>query len=55
MTQQSKSQTSQKKELVIMLKPVVVTQDVWKNQLQDARALLKKWFPENSDTSTDNK
>jgi len=42
----SKSQTSQKKELVIMLKPIVIGQDTWKNQLQDARALLKQWFPE---------
>lgn len=42
----SKSQKSQKKELVIMLKPIVVGQDTWKNQLQDARALLKQWFPE---------
>lgn len=42
----SKSQTTQKKELVILLKPIVIGQDTWKNQLQDARALLKKWFPE---------
>jgi len=42
----SKSQTTQKKELVILLKPIVIGQDTWKNQLQDARALLKQWFPE---------
>jgi len=42
----SKSQTTRKTELVIMLKPVVVGQDTWKNQLQDARQLLKEWFPE---------
>lgn len=42
----SKSQTTQKRELVIMLKPIVVGQDTWKNQLQDARSLLTKWFPE---------
>lgn len=42
----NKSQKSQKRELVIMLKPVVVGQDTWKNQLQDARSLLTKWFPE---------
>ena len=42
----NKSQTSQKRELVIMLKPIVVGQDTWKNQLQDARSLLTKWFPE---------
>ncbi|WP_231562045.1 pilus (MSHA type) biogenesis protein MshL [Colwellia psychrerythraea] len=42
----NKSQSSQKRELVIMLKPIVVGQDTWKNQLQDARSLLTKWFPE---------
>jgi MSHA biogenesis protein MshL len=43
----SKGQTTQKKELVILLKPVVIGQDTWKNQLQDARALLQRWSPEN--------
>lgn len=42
----SVSKTTQKRELVILLKPVVIGQDTWKTQLQDARALLKKWFPE---------
>jgi MSHA biogenesis protein MshL len=42
----NKSQKSQKRELVIMLKPIVIGQDTWKNQLQDARSLLTKWFPE---------
>lgn len=42
----SKSQTTRKTELIIMLKPIVVGQDTWKNQLQDARQLLKEWFPE---------
>ena len=42
----NKSQKSQKRELVIMLKPIVVGQDTWKNQLKDARSLLTKWFPE---------
>ena len=42
----SKSEVSQKRELVIMLKPIVVGQDTWKNQLKDARSLLTKWFPE---------
>jgi MSHA biogenesis protein MshL len=47
----SKSETTQKKELVIMLKPIVINQDTWKNQLQDARSLLKQWFPEEDDFS----
>ena len=41
----------QKKELVILLKPIVIGQDTWKNQLQDARALLKQWFPEDADAN----
>lgn len=45
----SKSKRTEKKELVIMLKPIVIGQDTWKNQLQDARALLKQWFPEESE------
>jgi MSHA biogenesis protein MshL len=42
----SKSETTQKKELIIMLKPIVVEQGTWETQLKDARALLKQWFPE---------
>jgi MSHA biogenesis protein MshL len=42
----NKSESTEKKELVILLKPIVIGQDTWKNQLQDARALLKEWFPE---------
>jgi len=42
----SKSESMQKRELVILLKPIVIGQDTWKTQLQDARSLLKKWFPE---------
>ncbi len=48
----SKSESVQKKELVILLKPIVIGQDTWKNQLQDARALLKQWFPEDDSAST---
>jgi MSHA biogenesis protein MshL len=44
----SKSETSQKRELIILLKPVVIGQDTWKTQLQDARQLLQKWYPENN-------
>jgi MSHA biogenesis protein MshL len=51
----SKSETTQKKELVIMLKPIVVGQDTWKSQLQDARSLLKQWFPEEDDFSQSEK
>lgn len=42
----SVSEVSQKRELVILLKPIVIDQDTWKTQLQDARSLLQKWFPE---------
>ena len=47
----SKSESVQKKELVILLKPIVIGQDTWKNQLQDARALIKQWFPEDADAN----
>ena len=50
----SKSSTTQKKELVIMLKPIVVEQNTWTNQLQDARALLKQWFPEDKSNFSEN-
>lgn len=42
----SKSEQTQKSELVIMLKPIVTGQEAWQDQLQDARDLLKQWFPE---------
>ncbi|MDX2369723.1 MAG: pilus (MSHA type) biogenesis protein MshL [Colwellia sp.] len=42
----SVSEVTQKRELVILLKPIVIGQDTWKTQLQDARSLLQKWFPE---------
>jgi len=48
----SKSESTQKRELVILLKPTVIGQDTWKSQLQDARALLKKWFPEEAEENT---
>lgn len=48
----SKSETTQKKELIIMLKPTVVEENTWKTQLQDARALLKQWFPEEVENTT---
>jgi MSHA biogenesis protein MshL len=51
---QSKSESSQKRELIILLKPVVIGQDTWKTQLQDARELLQKWYPESDDSCPDN-
>jgi len=43
-----------KKELVILLKPVVVDGDTWKNEINKSVELLKKWYPDderkNSDT-----
>lgn len=45
----SKSETTQKRELIILLKPVVVGLDTWQTQLQEARQLLDKWFPEEAE------
>ena len=50
----SKSEKMQKTELIIMLKPIVVGQDTWKTQLQDARALLKEWFPQDKGFGDEN-
>lgn len=41
----SKSKSTTKSELVIMLKPTVIGEDTWHEQLKDARSLLKQWFP----------
>ena len=49
----SVSETTQKRELVILLKPIVIGQDTWSTQLQDARSLLKKWFPEEDEAIND--
>ena len=51
----SKSEATRKTELVILLKPIVVGQDTWKNQIQDARSLLKEWFPEEAELEQDQK
>jgi len=42
----NKSQGTQKRELIIMLKPVVIGHNSWNDQLKEARSLLKQWFPE---------
>ncbi|AEY01685.1 MSHA biogenesis protein MshL [Oceanimonas sp. GK1] len=36
---------TQKSELVIMLRPVVVASNTWQNELQRSRDLLEKWYP----------
>lgn len=37
---------SKKSELVIMLRPVVVEENTWQDELQRSRDLLEKWYPE---------
>ncbi|GGB46799.1 pilus (MSHA type) biogenesis protein MshL [Oceanisphaera marina] len=37
---------NQKSELVIMLRPVVVAENTWQDELQRSRDLLEKWYPE---------
>ncbi|WP_298716500.1 pilus (MSHA type) biogenesis protein MshL [uncultured Oceanisphaera sp.] len=36
---------TKKSELVIMLRPVVVNENTWQNELQRSRDLLEKWYP----------
>ncbi|WP_107852420.1 pilus (MSHA type) biogenesis protein MshL [Oceanimonas marisflavi] len=39
---------NRKSELVIMLRPVVVNENTWQNELQRSRDLLEKWYPPQS-------
>lgn len=47
-----RSLASKKSELVIMLRPVVVAENTWKEELQRSRDLLDKWYPESNYHST---
>lgn len=42
----SKSNATEKTELVILLKPSVVGVDTWQKELERSRSLLQEWFPE---------
>ncbi len=41
---------TQKSELVIMLRPVVVAANTWQTELQRSRDLLEKWYPPQPET-----
>ncbi|QYJ78475.1 pilus (MSHA type) biogenesis protein MshL [Shewanella acanthi] len=43
----NRSQAMKKTELVILLKPTVVGNDTWRNELERSKALLDRWYPEN--------
>ncbi len=42
----SKSNSTEKTELVILLKPSVVGVDTWQKELERSRSLLQDWFPD---------
>ncbi|MDN7129442.1 pilus (MSHA type) biogenesis protein MshL [Pseudidiomarina terrestris] len=42
----NKRRTEQKKELVILIRPVVVGVDTWKQELERSSDLLKRWYNE---------
>lgn len=42
----NKKDVTNKTELVIMLKPLVVTADTWQQQIQRSQQLLEKWYPD---------
>lgn len=42
----NKKDVTNKTELVIMLKPQVVTADTWQQQIQRSQQLLEKWYPD---------
>ncbi|MBU3824825.1 MAG: pilus (MSHA type) biogenesis protein MshL, partial [Candidatus Oceanisphaera merdipullorum] len=46
----TRSLANKKSELVIMLRPVVVTENTWQDELQRSRDLLDKWYPEQQPT-----
>lgn len=37
--------SNKKSELVILLRPIVVEENTWRNELQRSRDLLEKWYP----------
>ncbi|MFM4833896.1 pilus (MSHA type) biogenesis protein MshL [Aeromonas media] len=41
----NRSESTQKVELVILLKPTVVEKDTWQQELQRSSELLDKWYP----------
>ncbi|MFV0596281.1 pilus (MSHA type) biogenesis protein MshL [Shewanella sp.] len=43
----NRSMQKKKTELIIMLKPTVVGNDTWKNELERSKTLLDRWYPEN--------
>ncbi|GLP97392.1 pilus (MSHA type) biogenesis protein MshL [Paraferrimonas sedimenticola] len=42
----NKTKENRKTELVILLKPVVVGADTWKDELERSKQLLDRWYPE---------
>lgn len=47
----NKVRYDQKSELVILLKPVIVGGDTWREELNKSLQLLEKWYPEDSSSS----
>lgn len=41
--------SNKKSELVILLRPIVVEENTWRNELQRSRDLLEKWYPPKPD------
>ncbi len=40
------NKVKKKTELVILLKPTVVTDNTWKQEIERSRSLINEWFPE---------
>ncbi|EKE85408.1 pilus (MSHA type) biogenesis protein MshL [Idiomarina xiamenensis] len=43
----NRQQIEQKKELIILLRPVVVGADTWRQQIERSSDILKRWYPDN--------
>ena len=41
----NRSRSNRKTELIIMLKPTVVGEDTWKNELKRSQDLIERWYP----------
>lgn len=50
----NRNHITNKKELVILLKPTVVDGNTWKNEIGKSLNLLKKWYPDNENSGITN-
>ena len=42
----NRKETIQKTELIILIRPIVVEQGTWENELQRSKDLIETWYPD---------